>query len=130
MLGMQIGSRWRALPGPAPDPTRVAEVLDRTLRSLGAPTSVSGVEVIFERWAELVGENMAARTRPVHIDGDTLVVGCDEPAVATHVRFLQAELLTRLTELSGERRIERIEVRVDQARRRGPRPPRTRFARR
>jgi hypothetical protein len=84
---------------------------------------VAGVEVIFERWAEVVGEAMAARTRPVHIDGESLVVACDEPAIATHVRFLQAQLVGRLTELSGERRLTRIEVRVDRARR-ARRPPR------
>lgn len=123
----QLGQRpvpWRALGGRSPDPARLEAVLDRTLRSLGTPASVSGVEVIFDRWGDVVGEAMAERTRAVHIDGDTLVVGCDEPAVATHVRFLQGELVDRLAELSGERRIERIEVRVDRARR-GPRPPRS-----
>ncbi|MGH9210590.1 MAG: DciA family protein [Acidimicrobiales bacterium] len=115
--------RWRPLPGRGPEPSRLGEVLDRTLRSFGTPTSVSGIEVVFERWSDVVGEAMAARTRPVHIDGDTLVIGCDEPAVATHVRFLQAELVERLAELSGDRRLGRIEVRVDRVRR-GPRPPR------
>jgi hypothetical protein len=98
-------------------------VLDRTLRSFGSPASVAGLETIFERWSEVVGDAMAARTRPVHIDGDTLVVGCDEPAIATHVRFLQAELIERLSQLSGERRLTRIDVRVD-ARTRRARPPR------
>jgi hypothetical protein len=100
---------------PAPGPARVGDVLDRALRSLGTP-SVSGVEVIFERWAEVVGGAMAARTKPLRIDGEVLVVGCDEPAVATHVRFLQAELVERLGQLSGDRHIDRIEVRVTQAR--------------
>lgn len=110
--------------GQAADPARVGEVLDRALRSLGTP-SVTGVEVIFERWDDVVGAAMASRTRPVRIDGDVLVVGCDEPAVATHVRFLQAQLVERLGQLSGERRIGRIEVRVTQGRPTSrPRPPR------
>jgi hypothetical protein len=103
-------------------PARVGDVLDRTLRSLGTP-SVAGVEVVFERWADVVGPAMASRTRPVRLDGDALVVGCDEPAVATHVRFLQAEIVERVGQLSGDRRIARVEVRVSQPRR-GPRPPR------
>jgi hypothetical protein len=115
---------WRPLPGDGPPPTRVGEVLDRTLRSLGTP-SAAGVEVVFERWDEVVGAAMAERTRPQRIDGDTLVVGCDEPAVASHVRFLQAELVERLGQLSGDRRIIRIEVRVTRERRQ-PRPPRPR----
>jgi len=115
-------ARWRPLPGRVLPPSRVGEVLDRTLRSLGTP-SIAGVEVLFDRWAEVVGEAMAARTQPVKIDGDTLVVRCDEPAIATHVRYLQAELLERLAQLSGERRIGRIDARVA-AVPRGPRPPR------
>jgi len=103
--------------------TRIGDVLDRTLRSLGTPTSVAGVEVIFERWGEVVGPVMAERTRPVHIDGGTLVISCDEPAIATHVRFLEAEIVGRLATLAGERRIDRVQLRVAGARR-GPRPPR------
>jgi hypothetical protein len=97
-------------------------MLDRTLRSLGTP-SVAGVELLFDRWREVVGEAMAARTQPVRIDGDTLVVRCDEPAIATQFRYLQGELIERLAQLSGERRITRVEFRVA-AVRRGPRPPR------
>jgi hypothetical protein len=97
-------------------------VLDRTLRSMGTP-SAAGVEVVFERWAEVVGDVMAARTRPSRIDGHRLVVQCDEPAVATHVRFLQAEIVERVGQLSGERRITHVEVSVAR-RQRSPRPPR------
>jgi len=97
-------------------------MLDRTLRSMGSP-SVAGVELLFDRWGDVVGDAMAARTRPLRIDGETLVVSCDESAIATHVRYLQAELLERLAQLSGDRRITRIEPRVASTRR-GPRPPR------
>lgn len=97
-------------------------MLDRTLRAMGSP-SVAGVELLFDRWQDVVGDAMAARTRPLRIDGDTLVVSCDEPAIATHVRYLQAELVERLGQLSGDRRITRIDPRVASTRR-GPRPPR------
>jgi hypothetical protein len=79
--------------------------------------------VVFDRWADVVGDSMAARTRPVAIDGQSLVVACDDPALTTHVRFLEPQLVARLAELAGERHITRVEVRVDR-RRRGPRPPR------
>jgi hypothetical protein len=91
---------------------------------MGTP-SVQGVEVVFERWGEVVGAAMAARTRPARIDGATLVVSCDEPAVASHLRYLESELVERLAKLSGERRIDRIEVHVARAGR-GSRPPRPR----
>jgi len=113
---------WQPLPGTSSPPTRLADTLDRVLGRLGAP-SRAGIEVVFDRWHHVVGEAMAARTRPVAIDGEALVVACDEPALATHVRFLEAQLVSRLTELAGSRQITRIEVRVDRPRR-GPRPPR------
>jgi hypothetical protein len=113
---------WQPLPGTPSPPVRLADTLDRVLGRLGAP-SRAGIEVVFDRWPEVVGEAMAGRTRPVAIDGEALVVACDEPALATHVRFLEAQLVTRVTELAGSRQIARIEVRVDRGRR-GPRPPR------
>ena len=109
---------WRPLPGAPTAPVRLGDTIDRVLGRLGAPAR-AGIEVVFERWVEVVGEAMAARTRPLAIDGDSLVVACDEPALTTHVRFLEPQLVARLAELSGERRISRVEVRVD--RRRGPR---------
>jgi len=117
---------WQPLPGPPPAPTRVGDTLDRVLRRLGAPDR-AGIEVVFDRWDEVVGPSMAARTRPVAIDGRTLVVACDEPALATHVRFLSPQLVARVGQLAGSRPITRIEVKVS-PRRRGPRPPRPRGA--
>jgi hypothetical protein len=113
---------WRPLPGAPAPPVRLGDTLDRVLRRLGAP-SRTGVTVVFERWAEVVGESLAARTQPVAIDHGALVVACDEPALATHVRFLEPQLVARLAELAGPREISRIEVRVSRPGR-GPRPPR------
>lgn len=103
-------------------PSQLGAVLERTLRSMDTP-SVQGVEVVFERWSEVVGAAMAARTRPARIKGDILVVSCDEPAVATHLRYLESELVERLAKLSGERRIGHIEVQVARVAR-GARPRR------
>jgi len=113
---------WRPLPGTPTPPVRLGDTIDRVLGRMGTP-SRAGVEVVFDRWDEVVGEAMAARTRPVAIDGDTLVVSCDEPALTTHVRFLEPQLVARLAELSGDRHIAHVEIRVDR-RSRGPRPPR------
>ncbi|HEX5367034.1 MAG TPA: DUF721 domain-containing protein [Acidimicrobiales bacterium] len=103
---------WRPLPGGPSAPVRLGDTIDRVLARLGAP-SRAGIEVVFERWGEVVGEAMAARTRPVGIDGQALVVACDDPALTTHVRFLEPQLVERVAELAGERRITRVEVRVE-----------------
>jgi hypothetical protein len=118
---------WRPLPGAPAAPVRLGDTIDRVLGRLGAP-SRAGIEVVFDRWADVVGASMAARTRPVAIDGETLVVSCDDPALTTHVRFLEPQLVARLAELAGQRHISRVEVRVD--RRRGPSRGRPRPSRR
>ena len=101
----------RPLPGDGPGPRPIGEALDRVLKGLGAP-SASGVHLVFDRWAEVVGESLAARTRPLRIDGQRLVLAVDEPAMATHVRFLQAELLDRLEQLLGPGRVTALDLRV------------------
>ena len=101
----------RPLPGEAPGPRPVGESLDAVMRGLGAPEA-SGVHLVFDRWSEVVGEALAARTRPVRIDGGRLVLAVDEPAIATHVRFLQAELLAKLEALLGPGRITALDLRV------------------
>jgi len=101
----------RPLPGEAPGPRPVSESLDAVMRGLGAPEA-SGVHLVFDRWSEVVGEGLAARTRPLRIDGGRLVLAVDEPAIATHVRFLQAELLAKLEALLGPGRITALDLRV------------------
>jgi hypothetical protein len=105
------------LPGDGPGPQPIGKALDQVMRGLGAP-SASGVHLVFDRWAEVVGESLAARTRPLRIEGRRLVLAVDEPAMATHVRFLQAELLARLDELLGAGRVTALDLRVG----RGNRP--------
>ena len=101
----------RPLPGEAPGPRPVGESLDAVMRGLGAPEA-SGVHLVFDRWSEVVGDALAARTRPLRIDGGRLVLAVDEPAIATHVRFLQAELLAKLEALLGPGRITALDLRV------------------
>ncbi len=105
----------RPLPGNGPGPRPIGEVLDAVMRGLDAPEG-GGVHLVFDRWSEVVGESLAARTRPLKIDGARLVLAVDEPAIATHVRFLQAELLARLDELLGAGRVTALDLRV------GPKP--------
>lgn len=101
----------RPLPGDGPGPQPIGRALDAVMRGLGAPEA-SGVHLVFDRWAEVVGDGLAARTRPLKIDGGRLVLEVDEPAIATHVRFLQAELLARLEQLLGPGRVTGLDLRV------------------
>lgn len=92
-------------------PIRLGAVLDRAARAFGTP-SPRAVDLVFNHWGDVVGEALAARTRPARLDGQTLVVVCDEPIVATHVRYLETEIIRRITELCGEQRLTRVDLRV------------------
>jgi predicted nucleic acid-binding Zn ribbon protein len=109
---------WQPLPQDrGRDPERIGESLDRVLRGMGVP-GAKGITTVFDDWAAIVGEVTAARTRPVAIDHGTLVIATDEPAVATQVRYLEPQLLTRLEEVCGAGRVTKVAVRVEGRQRR------------
>jgi len=89
----------------------MGDALDRVVRRLGG-ASADATTGLFERWPELVGEGVAASSRPLSIRGNVLMVAVDDPAWATQLRFLEAELLRRLADELGEGAVTSIEVRV------------------
>jgi predicted nucleic acid-binding Zn ribbon protein len=103
---------WR--PDPPVDgrePRPVGPALDRYLTGLGRPTAAT-LDVVFSRWEEVVGPGVAAHSRPLSVQGETLVVGVDGPAWATQLRFLSGTLLGRLSELIGDGKLRSLDVRV------------------
>ena len=96
------------------DPRPLNEAMDRLLRSLKGGDRQTTVTV-FSRWAELVGDSVAAHVRPLKLDGGTLVVEVDDPAWATQMKFLERDLLDRLT-AAGSGPVERVEIRVKKSR--------------
>lgn len=85
--------------------------LDRFMRHLGSP-GVETVTSVFDRWSDLVGEQVAARARPVSLRDGVLVVGVEDPAWATQIRFLEAQVLAGIAAEFGPDEVVRIEVRV------------------
>ena len=105
---------WSPLPDPDEDgaPARpLKQVLDQVLAGLGAP-SVDTVITITERWAELVGTEVAPHARPVAVEHGRLTVVVDNPAWASHFRWAEPELVRRLSELVGTGVVERVATRV------------------
>lgn len=105
-------------PGGDRDPRLLGNVLPRFLDSLrpaesrrGPTPSATQVGGVFGRWAEVVGDVVAAHVTPLKIDGTVLVVQVDEPAWATQLKFLEEGLLERLAQVAGAR-LERLEIRV------------------
>jgi predicted nucleic acid-binding Zn ribbon protein len=74
---------------------------------------------VFGRWAEIVGADLAAHTRPDSFADGELAVTADSTAWATQVRLLAAVLVKRLNAELGDGLVRRVKVR-------GPAPPRQR----
>ncbi|HWH35481.1 MAG TPA: DUF721 domain-containing protein [Acidimicrobiales bacterium] len=100
------------LPGrPGPEPRPVGDSLDRLSRSLGGPAA-QALSAVFSSWPEVVGEAVAAHARPRSLRHGVLVVAVDDPAWATQLRWLGAEVLARLAEVVGEGVVVEVKVRV------------------
>ena len=106
--GWQGGRQGR---GDRSSPQRLGRALDRLMGTLRAP-SVDVLDSVFTRWAEIVGADVAAHSRPVSIDGETLVVSVDDSTWASEVRWLENELISRVAEVSGSDRVSQLTVRV------------------
>jgi predicted nucleic acid-binding Zn ribbon protein len=71
----------------------------------------AAVGSVFGRWAEIVGSDLAAHTRPDTLEGGELTVTADSTAWATQVRLLAAHLVRRLNAELGDGTVQRVRVR-------------------
>jgi predicted nucleic acid-binding Zn ribbon protein len=103
---------WSPLPDAAGDePAPVGSALDRVVTHLGGPSS-SALTDLFDRWDELAGPALAGHTRPVALRDGVLVVGVEDPAWASPVRFGAPGLLARVRDGLPGVRVVAVEVRV------------------
>ena len=95
-----------------------ASLVSARLRA-GAESRGFAVARLLTHWAEIVGADLAAHTRPDSFADGELVVTADSTAWATQVRLLATMLVKRLNTELGDGAVRRVKVR-------GPAPPRRR----
>jgi predicted nucleic acid-binding Zn ribbon protein len=100
------------------DPQPLDVAIGGLLDDRGWRTSAA-VGSVFGRWDQIVGEALAAHTRPGGFTDGELLVIADSTAWATQVRLLAATLVRRLNAELGSGTVTRVRVR-------GPVPPRQR----
>jgi predicted nucleic acid-binding Zn ribbon protein len=83
----------------------MAKVLGR----IGGSPSVSTMELVFTRWDEVAGPELAGHSRPLRVQNAVLVIGVEHPAWATRARMEAEGILARVREM-GDTGITRIEV--------------------
>jgi predicted nucleic acid-binding Zn ribbon protein len=84
------------------EPSGIGSVI-RSL--LGAPRLRRGLSLgrLSKAWVTVVGEDLAAETRPLSLDEAGLVVGASSPAWGAQVRFLAEDIRRRASDtLDGE----------------------------
>ena len=102
------------------DPQPLLSAIDGLLDTRGWQQQAA-MGSVFGRWPEIVGQDLAAHTRPDSFADGELAVTADSTAWATQVRLLAPVLLRRLNDELGAGSIRRVKVR-------GPAPPRQRGA--
>ncbi len=67
---------------------------------------------MFTRWEDLVGADIAAHARPHSLRDGVLVMVVDQPAWAGQLRFMTADILSRLAAATGTSAVSEIRIRV------------------
>lgn len=92
-------------------PVPVREGLERFFRFLGAPP-VDVVTRLADCWGEIVGPALAGPTRPLELLDGTLVVGCDDPAWAAQVSWMEAQIRQRFAAVFPTVELRRVTART------------------
>ena len=97
-------------PDRGPVPIRAS--LEKLLAGLGSP-EIDSMTMLVERWPEVVGERLAERIHAVAVRRRELLVTVDDPAWASQIAWLEAQLLERVEGIVGPGRIVAVRVRVE-----------------
>lgn len=108
-LGRPVGAGSAQESAPLRAPRHVGASLDQLLGTLEMPT-LDTLSVVFQRWSEIVGADIARHCKPLAIDGDRLILMVDDPMWASEMQWLSEELLRRLNEFSNERPLRSVTV--------------------
>ncbi|CAM3815138.1 DUF721 domain-containing protein [Nocardioides zeicaulis] len=91
------------------DPQLLEQALGRLIANHGWEVDLK-VQGVFGRWAELVGDEVAAHCTPESFDDGRLVVRTDSTAWATQLKLLAPAVVRRLNEDLGHGTVTVIEV--------------------
>ncbi|MFN2544400.1 MAG: DUF721 domain-containing protein [Actinomycetota bacterium] len=102
----------------------VTSVSDIVRGLLGQRPFKRGVAVgtLTSSWTEVVGERLAAETKPARLDAGTLVVEATSGPWGSQATFLAEEIRKRANEVLGTESVQHVRVAVAPARRDGPKP--------
>lgn len=89
---------------------RLFDELNRLMQRL-AGQSATGVAGVFSDWAAIVGDDVARNVTPIKLVDGRLLVSVADPAWATQVRFLEADIVAAIAAATPVR-VTGVDVRV------------------
>jgi predicted nucleic acid-binding Zn ribbon protein len=92
------------------DPEQLSAAIEGLIDARGWQEAAASGSV-FGRWAQIVGPDLAAHTRPDGLADGELTVTADSTAWATQVRLLAAQLVRRLNAELGDGAVRQVKVR-------------------
>ena len=98
----------------ARDPVRLGDALTATASRQGWSGAMTE-GVISEQWPLLVGAEVAAHVQPEAYLAQSreLVLVADSPAWATQIKLLQRQMVARINEHFGSKRVARLIIRTN-----------------
>ncbi len=110
--GFDLGAAGQSRPGRArrEDPAPLNAAIGGLVADAGWDLAVATGSV-FGRWAQIVGPDLAAHTKPEGLADGELTVTADSTAWATQLRLLAGELVRRLNVELGDGTVKRVQVR-------------------
>lgn len=88
-------------------PKRLGSVLDGLLSRMGLASTLAGWRVV-NAWPEIVGERVAAVTRPVRYEDNTLVVAVPDAGWRQELHLQTDLILEKIHELPGGKVVKKI----------------------
>jgi predicted nucleic acid-binding Zn ribbon protein len=70
------------------------------------------VGTVFARWEELVGPELADHAQPESLRSGVLTIVVDDPAWAAQLRFLAADIVSRVGAAAGASEVVEVRVKV------------------
>ena len=95
-------------------PKALADVLARVLRGMKVSDESKAVG-LFSHWPDIVGSAVADHVTPKRLEKRVLTVEVDDPAWATQLKFLEAQLLSTLKEHIGDE-VDSLNIKVRRSR--------------
>lgn len=101
--------RWSGAGADERDPQPLGRLVGRVAMERGWSGRLTTGR-LFDRWAVIVGADVAEHARPVELKDGELTVQADSTAWATQLRLLQRQLLAKIAAAVGNDVVKRLKV--------------------